>query len=263
MFNLTLENLDKTFENLNIKLPDSRVVKLSEVVEFKTQKSLNSIDKRDFKQIKSIYANADTKFITPDEILEKLEPTIQKLQKEGIEFKFYGEKERKERLMGDLLYAVVVAIFLIFLALLYMFNSFKHTLIIISVIPFSILGVLIGHFIMDMNLTMPGIIGAFGLAGVVINDGIIMLDFLRKAKSKDEILLKAKKRFRPIILTSLTTLIGLSTLIFFVSGQGKILQPIAISLGFGLAWGTVLNLIYLPVLFSFVTKFKNSVSQSA
>ncbi len=247
-----------TLKNLNIKLADGKVVKLTEIVEFKAQKSLNSVNKRDFKQIKSIYANADTKLITPDEILEKLEPTIQELQKEGIEFKFFGEKERKERLMGDLVYAVIVAIFLIFLALLYMFNSFKHTLIIISVIPFSILGVLIGHFIMGMNLTMPGIIGAFGLAGVVINDGIIMLDFLRKAHTKEEVLLKAKKRFRPIILTSLTTMIGLSTLIFFVSGQGKILQPIAVSLGFGLAWGTILNLIYLPILFSFVTKLNKS-----
>lgn len=247
-----------TLKNLYITLPNGKNVKLSEVVEFITKKELNSIDKRDFKQMKAIYANADTKLITPDEILEKLEPTIEELQKEGIEFKFYGEKERKERLMGDLGYAVVVAIFLIFLSLLYMFNSFKHTLIIISVIPFSLLGVLGGHFLMDMNLTMPGLIGAFGLAGVVINDGIIMLDFLRKATTKEEILNKARKRFRPIILTSLTTLIGLSTLIFFVSGQGKILQPIAVSLGFGLAWGTVLNLIYVPVLFSFVTKLTNN-----
>ena len=88
-----------------------------------------------------------------------------------------------------------------------------------------------------------------GLSGVVINDGIIMMMNLKKATTIEEIYHFASKRFRPIMLTSITTLIGLATLIFFPTGQAIIFQPMAIALGFGLLWGTVLNLLYLPVLF--------------
>jgi multidrug efflux pump subunit AcrB len=93
-----------------------------------------------------------------------------------------------------------------------------------------------------------------GLSGVVINDGIIMLMNLKKAKDLEEIYDYAAKRFRPIILTSITTLIGLSSLVFFPTGQAAIFQPMAIALGFGLAWGTVLNLLYLPVLYTILNQ---------
>lgn len=140
--------------------------------------------------------------------------------------------------------------------MLYLFNSFRETFIVMSVIPFSILGVLIGHQIMGLNLSMPSLIGALGLAGVVINDGIIMMTYLKKAKTMDEIFVRATKRFRPIIITSVTTLIGMLSLILYPSGEAVIFQPIAIALGFGLAWGTVLNLIYLPVLFTLTHKLR-------
>jgi len=140
--------------------------------------------------------------------------------------------------------------------MLYLFNSFRETFIVMSIIPFSILGVLVGHKMMGLNLSMPSMIGALGLAGVVINDGIIMMTYLKKAKNLNEIFLRATKRFRPIIITSITTLIGMSSLIFFPTGQAVIFQPIAIALGFGLAWGTILNLIYLPVLYTITHKVK-------
>lgn len=260
LLDVVIEDINKdkieTLKELTLKSPTGKAVALTEIVSFEIKSSLNSINKQDFKRMKSVYANVDTKIITATEVLEYIEPTLNNLKEEGVEFKFFGEAEKKRELLRDLIYATVVALFLIFLALLYMFNSFRYTFMVISIIPFSILGVLVGHFIMGMNLTMPGLIGIFGLAGVVINDSIVMLDFLRRATNKEEVIEYALKRFRPVILTSITTLFGLSTMIFFVSGQGKILQPIAISLGFGLAWGTVLNLIYLPTLFSIFLKRK-------
>ena len=102
---------------------------------------------------------------------------------------------------------------------------------------------------MGLNLTMPGVVGIVGLSGVVVNDGIIMIDFLKKATSKEELLKLATLRLRPIMLTSITTILGLSTLIFFAEGQSVILQPMAVSLGYGLLWATVLNLFFLPVFF--------------
>ena len=98
-----------------------------------------------------------------------------------------------------------------------------------SVIPFAFLGVLIGHFALGVNLSMPSIIGMLGLSGVVINDGIIMIMNLKKANNMEEIFFYASKRFRPIILTSITTLIGLSSLVFFPTGQAAIFQPMAIA----------------------------------
>jgi multidrug efflux pump subunit AcrB len=109
---------------------------------------------------------------------------------------------------------------------------------------------------MDLNLSMPGLIGVVGLAGVVVNDGLIMVDFIKKAKDSEELMLRARTRLRPILLTSLTTVLGLFTLMFFASGQAMILQPMAISLGFGIAWATVLNLLYIPLLYAIVYRIK-------
>jgi len=99
---------------------------------------------------------------------------------------------------------------------------------------------------------MPSIIGALGLSGVVINDGIIMMDFIKKAKNIKELIEFAKMRLRPILLTSVTTVLGLLTLIFFSSGQALILQPMAVSLGFGILWATVLNLYFVPMIYRII-----------
>eukprot|EP01029_Cantina_marsupialis_P032422 TRINITY_DN98940_c0_g2_i1.p1 TRINITY_DN98940_c0_g2~~TRINITY_DN98940_c0_g2_i1.p1 ORF type:complete len:141 (+),score=14.51 TRINITY_DN98940_c0_g2_i1:2-424(+) len=133
-----------------------------------------------------------------------------------------------------------------------MFDSMVKPLIIISTIPLSILGVYFGHFIMDVNITMPSLIGMIGLAGVIVNDGIIMMDFIKKAKNLEELKEYALLRLRPILLTSLTTVLGLSTLIFFPSGQALILQPMALALGYGILWATILNLYYVPMLYRIV-----------
>jgi multidrug efflux pump subunit AcrB len=155
--------------------------------------------------------------------------------------------------MGE---AFVIALILIFIALIWMFDSIVKSLIILSTIPLSVLGVLVGHFLLGLNLTMPSLIGIVGLAGVVVNDGIIMMDFIKDAKNLKEVKTRALLRLRPILLTSITTVLGLFTLMFFASGQALILQPMAVSLGFGIMWATVLNLYYVPLLFSIVYKKK-------
>jgi HAE1 family hydrophobic/amphiphilic exporter-1 len=120
-----------------------------------------------------------------------------------------------------------------------------------------VLGAIWGHMMMDMNLSLTSVIGILGLAGVVINDAIVMLDFIKNSQTFDETINRAKLRLRPIVITSITTFLGLATLIFFATGQAKILQPIAISLGFGLVWGTVLTLVYLPIIFVVSKRFKS------
>ena len=190
--------------------------------------------------------------IIPDTIA----PLLKKIKQMGVGVKIKGEQKENKKLMREIMRAFVIALFLIFAALVWMFNSVLYSLIVLSVIPLSLLGVLIGNKIMGFNLTMPGLLGLVGLAGVVVNDGLIMLDFIKGSKHYDEMVKKAGMRLRPILLTSITTVLGLSSLIFFASGQALILQPMAISLGFGIAWATILNLYYVPLMYAVIYRVK-------
>ena len=262
MLDIKIKSINKDdfegFKNTQIPLDDGTFVALDQIVELNTIKALEQLLKDEGEKNFYIFANVDPDIITSTEVIAKLQPLLDKIQKDGIKLIFKGEAQKKEELKRDMLLASGLAIVLIMLSMLYLFNSFRETFIVMSIIPFSILGVLIGHKVMGLNLSMPSMIGALGLAGVVINDGIIMMTYLKKAKTLEEIFQRATKRFRPIIITTITTLIGMSSLIFFPTGQAVIFQPIAIALGFGLAWGTILNLVYLPVLYTISHKLRKS-----
>ncbi|MBU1216875.1 efflux RND transporter permease subunit [bacterium] len=242
----------QTLLDFNIALSDGRFVKLTDVADIVKIRDYEKIDKLNGSIIKTVFANVDKRNITPEEILSQLDDTLDAIAKEGIEVNLLGEKEKNKQLQGDMKATVLLALFLIFLTLLLIFAKIKYVLMVMSVIPLSILGALLGHKFLGMSLSMPSIIGILGLAGVVINDGIIMLDFLKGTHKAEEFFKRAKLRLRPILITSITTFLGLFTLIFYATGQAVILQPIAISIGFGLVWGTFLNLIYLPTLYAVV-----------
>jgi len=250
------KNSYQALHNYEFHLENGKNVLLKEVVTFEKKKSFEKVVKDFGERNFYLYANVDTKKITATEVLEIIAPLLDEIRDAGIRIKLKGEDEKKKELKSDMMAAGTLAMLLIMISLLYLFNSFRETFMMMSVIPFAFLGVLAGHFALGLNLSMPSIIGMLGLSGIVINDGIIMIVNLKKAKTTEEIYFYASKRFRPIILTSITTLIGLSSLIFFPTGQAAIFQPMAIALGFGLAWGTVLNLLYLPALFSVINSKK-------
>jgi hydrophobic/amphiphilic exporter-1 (mainly G- bacteria), HAE1 family len=252
------ENKDKiaTLLNFNITLNDGRFVKLTDVAEIIKIRDYEIMNKLNGNIVKTVYANLDKRHITPEEVLQKLQPILDEIAKSGIYVDLLGEKEKSNQLKGDMKSSLILAMFLIFITLLFIFSKVKYVLMVMSVIPLSILGALLGHKLLGIPLTMPSIIGILGLAGVVINDGIIMLDFLHGTHKSEEFFTRAKHRLRPILITSITTFLGLFTLIFYASGQAVILQPIAISIGFGLIWGTVLNLFFLPTLYALVNGIK-------
>jgi multidrug efflux pump subunit AcrB len=246
-----------TLDDFEIPLGDGRFVQLHDVTTFVKVQDFEIIEKEDGDVIKTVSANVNKQVITAGEVLEQLAPTIKEIKDEGIQVEVLGEKEKNEQLKNDMLTASVFALLIMLILLLLIFPKIKYALMILSVIPFSILGVVVGHLIMGMNLTMPSVIGILGLAGVVINDGIIMLDFLHGTRKPEEFYYRAKLRLRPIVITTVTTFVGLSTLMFFASGQALIMQPLAISLGFGLIWGTFMNLFYLPTLYAMVNKIED------
>ena len=260
MLDIKIESLNKndfeSFKNTPIPLSNGTMVSLNDVCDFTIKKSFEQLIKDNGDKNFYVYANVDPKIITSSEVIEKIEPLLKDIKKSGLKVIMKGEAKKNKELARDMMFAAALAITLIMLSMLYLFNSFRETAILMSVIPFSFLGVVLGHKFMGLNLSMPSIIGGLGLAGVVINDGIIMMTYLKKAKTIEEVFFRATKRFRPIVLTTITTLIGMSSLIFFATGQAVIFQPIAIALGFGLAWGTILNLIYLPVLYTFAHRLK-------
>jgi len=244
------------FKFILIPLRNGQKVMLKDVCDFTITRSLEKLTKDDGEVNFYVYANIDQKIKTTGEVMSEIMPLLKELKKEGLRYKLRGEYRQKKMLKEDMLKAILVAIVLIFLSILYLFNSFGMTLMIMSVIPLSFLGVVIGHIIMGFDLSVPSIVGALGLAGVIVNDGILMLATIKGANSLSEVHILAKRRFRPIMLTSITTVVGLSSLIFFASGQAVTFTPLAISLGFGLIWGTILNLFYLPVVFSIYRFFK-------
>ena len=249
------KNSIKHLKNFRINIPNTdKYIELNKIAIFKIYRSFKKIHKYDGIAAKSVYASLNKKIITVSQFYKKINPILEKIKAKGMDIIIGGAAKTSKAFMRDLKESLIVAVLLIFLILVLMFDSVILPFIIISVIPLSFLGVIIGNYLMGMNMTMLGMIGLVGLSGVVVNDGIVMIDFIKKAKNIEEIILFASRRLRPILLTSITTFFGLFTLMFFPYGQSAILQPLAIALGFGLLWGTLLNLFYLPVFYYILNK---------
>ncbi len=251
------KDLFSALQTISVTLPGTQQsVLLREVADFIITPSYASIEKEDGIKLYSVLASLEKEKCTSSEFLHQVSPLLEAFKKRGIQIEIKGEEKENQKIKREMMQAALIAIFLIFIALIWMFDSVALSLFVLSTIPLSLFGVLLGHIIMSLNLTMPGMLGIVGLAGVVVNDGIIMIDFIRRAKSYEDFITKASLRLRPILLTSITTILGLSTLIFFAAGQSVILQPMAVSLGFGIAWATVLNLFFLPLLYATIHKIK-------
>ncbi len=239
--------------DFRLQLPRTgKTAALSEVCDFIYSRGFVSIKKENGKRIRSVFASLDKEKRTSGEVMEAIAPTLEALKKEHFHIDIKGEEKENAKTQREMMQAAAVAIFLIFITLVWLFDSLGLSLIVLSTIPLVIVGVYIGHWIMGLNITMTSLIGIVGLAGVVVNDGLIMVSFIRRAGDAEELMRLAKTRLRPILMTSITTVLGLMTLIFFPSGQAQILQPMAVSLGFGLVWATILNLIYVPLLYAVV-----------
>ncbi len=246
-----------SINDFQVQVPGTKqYIALKDVCDFVMTQAYVTLNKEDGERIRSVFASFDKEKLTSSEVMNSIEPTLVTLKAEGYSVDIKGEEEENAKTKKEMSEAAAMAILLIFITLVWLFDSLKRSLIVLSTIPLVLLGVYGGHLLMGLNMTMPGMIGVIGLAGVVVNDGLIMVSFIRRATDIESLMKLAHTRLRPILLTSITTVLGLSTLIFFASGQAKILQPMAISLGFGLTWATVLNLVYVPLLYAVVFKIK-------
>jgi multidrug efflux pump subunit AcrB len=159
-----------------------------------------------------------------------------------------------------------MALSLIYLILGTLFRSFLQPLVIMFIIPFASLGMVVGHGIMGISITLLSLIGLLALIGVVVNDSLILVDFANSRRSQGDDMISAvleagRLRFRPILLTSATTMLGLSPLTFFVSGDARFLQPMAISIFYGLGAATLLVLVLVPCCYAVLEDFSNLFSK--
>ena len=151
--------------------------------------------------------------------------------------------------------------FIIYALLAIPFKSYMQPLIVMSVIPFGMIGAVMGHWVMGMELTIMSLLGMLALIGVVVNDSLVLVDFINKKREEGGDLLETVKvagaaRFRPVMLTSLTTFIGLMPLLFEKATQAQFLIPMAVSLGFGIIFATLITLLLVPVNYLLMERFQ-------
>ncbi len=149
----------------------------------------------------------------------------------------------------------MLALILIYLILAWVFSSYGWPLVVMAAIPFGLIGALFGHAVMGIDLTILSLFGIFGLSGIVVNDSIILVTFYKQLREKgmattEAIIEAASHRLRAVLLTSLTTIGGLTPLLFETSRQAQFLIPMAVSISFGLMFATVLVLLVIPALLS-------------
>ena len=170
----------------------------------------------------------------------------------GVSFSLEGEAREQRESFGSLGYGLVFVLFMIYALLAIPFRSYLQPLIVMSVIPFGAAGAMLGHMIMGMSLTIFSIMGMLALTGVVVNDSLVLVDYINRRRAEGMPLMEAVStagvaRLRPVLLTSLTTFAGLTPLIFEKSTQAQFLIPMAVSLGFGILFATFITLLLVPL----------------
>ncbi len=232
-----------------------RAVPLANVAEFTTKPGLDILRHTDGILSTHVTAEVDSKVSNGNQILADLQTNYldQLAQQYGIKYALKGRATEQLETMSDMRYGLGLAVVLIYIILSWIFASYSWPLLIMISIPFGLVGAILGHWLLGIDLTILSLFGIFGLSGIVINDSIILLCRYKElrqqyASTTEAIIESTCQRLRPVMLTSLTTIAGLTPLLFETSLQAQFLIPMATSIAFGLGFATVLILIVIPCL---------------
>lgn len=242
-------------ERLFLRTPNGDRVPLNEIVSLKERRSFSIVQRRDGVRAVSVTGSVDTEVTKSEEVLARLEKEVmQKLRaKYAIDYAFKGRAEETAESFADLKSGALLALGLIYITLGWVFGSYWKPLAVMAIIPFGFLGAAIGHWVTGYNITIISMIGLLGLSGILVNDSIVLVSRIKERLRDGDDLRAAtigasQDRFRAVLLTSLTTIGGLTPLLFETSRQAQFLIPMAITIVFGLAAATVLVLILVPTL---------------
>ncbi len=253
-----------SLEELLMRTQQGGELPLAEAASVVRGRAYTAIDRADARRIVHVTAEDVIPISEKDRILNRLKATtLVDLEDRyrGLSYEMGGTQREQGESIESLKGGFIFALIAIFAILGIVFRSYIQPVIIMISIPFGIVGAVMGHIIMGYNLSVISIMGIVALAGVVVNDALVLIDFANKNRDKgmsdfEAISSAGVRRFRPIMLTTLTTFFGLAPMIFETSPQAKFMIPMAISLGYGLVFATMIVLILVPSLFLIVEDFR-------
>ena len=253
---------------LPIILKSGKTIYLAEVADIEVSRGMNTVRRRDGQRLAKISADVDPSIITPLEVTDIFDKKYKKVFKNdpSYDYMYLGSKKRSRENFADMKKTAFISLGIIFFILAVLFKTIIDPLVVLFSIPFAVVGVILGHILFGYNLQFLSVIGLLALIGIVVNDSLILIDFLKKLRKEgknkiDATIQACNVRARPIILTSVTTFLGISPLIFFATGQTKFLSPMAVSLGFGLLFATILILIVLPCFYLIMDDLKELIAK--
>ncbi|WP_420028939.1 efflux RND transporter permease subunit [Shewanella benthica] len=253
-------------ENMMIRTSAGISVPFSTVAEIEMGDSYSSITRVDGRRAISIVASADKNKVEPSKIVAEIQqdflPYLE-AKYPAISTALDGSSADDQSALISLLQGFFFTLFAIYALMAVPLKSYSQPLIIMSVIPFGIIGALFGHLLLGLTLNILSLCGIIALAGVVVNDSLILVDFVNKARAQGQSITQAAidsgcYRFRAIILTSMTTFVGLVPILLEKSLQAQIVIPMATSLAFGIVFSTVVTLILIPLLYIILDDIKRT-----
>jgi len=256
-------NRINSLEEFEVMLPGGGAVPFDNVVNMTPRRGFDSIRHVEGKLAVTVTGDVDDTVNNDNRIIANLKAnTLSELEtRHSVKFSFEGRQADQRETLADMKRGALVALILIYLVLAWVFGSYGWPLLVMVVIPFGLIGAIWGHVLMGIDLTILSMFGFFGLAGIVINDSIILVTFYKELRRKgmaveSAVIEAACQRLRAVLLTSLTTIAGLTPLLFETSLQAQFLIPMATSIAFGLAFATLLVLFLIP---SLLTIYEHSI----
>ncbi len=244
---------------LNVRTPDGQSVPLTAVAEWRSLRGFEVLRHADGQLAVEVSADVDTQANGVDAIINLLDEPggilTEIRSRYGIDSSFEGRSADQRDTLSDMRKGLLLGLVLIYLILAWVFSSYGWPLVVMAIIPFGLTGALVGHWIMGIDLTILSLFGMFGLSGIVVNDSIILVTFYKELRDRgmavvDALVEAACLRLRAVLLTSMTTIAGLTPLLFEKSFQAQFLIPMATSIAFGLGFATFLVLLVIPSLLS-------------
>ena len=245
-------------EDVMIQAPNGAELPLSELAEITLTDGVTSIRRENGNRTINVWASVDAEQVEPFEVAKDIRDNfIPKLLRKFplIRSEVSGSIQEEMDSADNQLRDFVISLMVIFSLLAIPLKSYSQAVMIMVVIPFGVIGAVFGHFMLGMDLSALSVMGILAASGVVVNDSLVMVDYVNNARKrgerlKDAVIHAGTKRFRAIMLTSLTTFIGLVPIIFFeTSAQAQIVIPMAVSLSFGVLFATIVTLVFIPSLY--------------
>jgi multidrug efflux pump subunit AcrB len=251
-------------EELIIRTPSGSEIPIREAAEVIHNRSYTEIIRSNGRRVLNVTADVETDIANASKVLNSVEaydlPELFK-KYDGLKMELDGEQQEQNEALAALRFGFILALFGVYALLAIPFKNYAQPFIIMISIPFGVIGAVIGHMIMGYELSIISMFGIIALTGVVVNDSLILVNTANRNRwsgmsQYDSIFNASIRRFRPILLTSLTTFLGLAPMIFESSIQARFLIPMAISLGFGILFATGIALIVVPCFYLVLVDIK-------